>query len=80
MLPIKPTVFILLVTQHTAGQVQVAVGPVYWNRIDAHAAMRRFPYDSPDVHVEVAEREVRGQVPVMAAGLQERGNSPEVDR
>ena len=63
-MPVKPVVYILLVTQHL-DNVQTAVGPVFWNKIDAYAAMRRFPYDAPYVTVQVVEREIRGDMPTL---------------
>jgi len=62
-IPAKQIIYVLLITRSLDGQVESAVGPVFWGRIDAQAAARRHPYDAPNVHVQIVEREVRGTMP-----------------
>jgi hypothetical protein len=62
----RRVVYVLLVTQIVDNEITTSVGPVFWDRLDAHRALQGFPYaDNPNAHAQIVERQVRGEQPQM---------------
>lgn len=61
----RKVVYVLLVTQQGTEGINIAVGPVCWDRIEASKAMHDLKDRDPHVQVQMVERQVRGEMPEM---------------
>lgn len=61
----RRVVYVLLVTQILDNEIRTSIGPVYWDRIDAHRASKNSPFIDMGITVQVVEREIRGEQPEM---------------
>jgi hypothetical protein len=61
----RKVVHILLITQHEQDGVGVAIGPAFWDRLEASQAMHSLR--DRGMTVQLIEREVRGTMPEMRA-------------
>jgi hypothetical protein len=61
----RKVVYVLLITTHDQDGVSVGLGPVFWISLEASQAMHSMR--DRGLHVQIIEREVRGEMPQMTA-------------
>jgi hypothetical protein len=59
----RRVVYVLLVMHIVDNEIKAGVGPVCWSALDASQAARSLTM--PGTHVQIVEREVRGEMPQM---------------